>query len=424
MKSFLSLLFLTILFSESVWADCTLKITVNGTVSVATTDYVQRAIEKAQEKKCDSILLNLNSPGGHLQSTRLIVEDILASPIPFLCLVTPAGGHAGSAGAIIILACHINGGVPATSIGAATPIVSSGENIPSDLRQKMINDTVSWLEGIAKLRGRNEGFSKEIVTAAKSLTMENAHKIRAVDFYVNSEEEFLEKAQGAKAKVGEQELEIKVGPLVEFMPDMRHRVLKVVADPEIAYLMFMGSLALIYFEVTHPGTIVPGVLGGMGLILSLVAFHKLEVVWGAFALIILGVILLVAEIFVTSFGMLGLGGLVSFIIGSTLLFDTESTGYELPLMMIFAVALMLSGFMLLLGWFALKTMKLKKQSGMDVYIDAQAKVVSIKDESGFSGQVEVRGETWNFVSTKVLKIGDTVRVQAVKGLTLSVNKEE
>ena len=252
-------------------ASCTLAITINEPISAATLDYFTRAEKKAQDEKCDSLLIRMNTPGGNLQTTRMIVERILASPIPYLCLITPSGGHAGSAGAIILQACHLNGGVIATNIGAATPISGSGE-IPEDLRKKLINDTVSWMEGVTKLRGRNLKFSEEIITEAKSLSSEVAHKEKALDILAQNELDFLKQSEGRKVIVGEkQEAIVAIGDIKEYSPDMRHKVLSFIADPEFAYLLFMGSLALIYLELSHPGLIAPGVLGGIGLIFSLIA---------------------------------------------------------------------------------------------------------------------------------------------------------
>ncbi|MEN0060290.1 MAG: nodulation protein NfeD [Bdellovibrio sp.] len=409
-------------WSQSASASCVVAVTIHEAITASTADYLARAEKRAEEKKCEALYLRLNTPGGSLQSTRLIVERILSSPIPYLCLITPSGGHAGSAGAIILQACHVNGGVTATNLGAATPILGTGEKMPEDLRKKLINDTVSWLEGVTRLRGRNLEFSRDIVTEAKSLSAEEAVREKALDILALNEDDFFRQAEGRKVLLGEKrEFLTTRGELEEFPPDLRHKVLSFVADPEFAYLLFMGSLGLLYVELTHPGLIAPGVIGGIGLVLSLVAFHKLEVVWGGLALIVLGIAFLILEIFLPSFGVLGIGGLVAVFVGSLFLFDAQATGYTLPLPLIFSVVAVLGIFFFGLGYLALKTLRLKSRDADDDLQNSQGVVTQV-DDSAHRGQIQIMGETWNFVSEQVLQSGDRVRVQKREGLTLKVEK--
>lgn len=401
---------------------CTLAVELTGAISAASLDYLLRADEQLRQKGCGSMLVRINTPGGDLQSTRMIVEKILSSPYPFLCLISPSGGHAGSAGAIIMMACHVSGGLVATNLGAATPILATGQQISEDLRKKMINDTKSWLEGFTELRKRNLKFAEEIITEAKAVSIEEAVRLKAVDFVAQTEAEFLEKAKGRVALTAEKkELPVMPGYLVEFKPDLRKQVLGFVADPEMAYLIFMGSLALLYYEITNPGTIAPGVIGGIGLVLSMVALHKLDVQWGGVALILLGIAFLIAELFIPSFGILGVGGLVSFVVGSLFLFDTVETGHALPLSLVLGVAGFIALIFLGLGYLALKTLRQSKNPELDAFQKSSAKVVEVFTD-GVSGQIEVLGEIWRFESAVPLKLGDSVRVLERKGLTLKVEK--
>lgn len=421
----LALLFLVLLCTTQVaQAACTVAVTIDEAISASTSDYLERAEKRAIEKKCDSIYLRMNTPGGSLQSTRLIVSRILSSPFPYLCLITPSGGHAGSAGAIILQACHVNGGLTATNIGAATPILGTGEKTPDDLRNKLINDTVSWLEGVTKLRGRSLKFSKEIITEAKSLSSEAAFNEKALDILTANEQEFLRQSEGRRVQLGEEkESIVRVGALEEFNPDLRYKVLSFVADPEFAYLLFMGSLALLYVEITHPGLIAPGVVGGMGLVLSLVAFHKLDVTWGGLALIILGIVFLILEMFIPSFGVLGVGGLISVFVGSIFLFDAQTTGYSLPMSLILSVVAVFGAFFVGMGYLAVKTLRHKSQDVDSDLMSAEG-VVTTVDEIGHSGQIEILGETWKFVSEDFVKVNDRVHVTARQGLTLNVKKDK
>ena len=182
-----------------------------------------------------------------------------------MCIVAPQGAQAGSAGAIILQACHLTGALPATSIGAATPVLGDGKEMNEDLRKKMINDTSAWVEGLAKLRNRNINFAKEIVTEAKSLDGENAAKENAIDFYKKTKAELIEAFDGQVIKMGgDEEVTVQLGEIIYLEPGMRNQVLDLISDPQFAYMIFMGSLALLYFEITHPGTLVPGVLGRSG----------------------------------------------------------------------------------------------------------------------------------------------------------------
>lgn len=411
MPQLIVLLFL-MLSGMGAQAACTLALEVKGAVSASTLDYIERASKNAQAQNCDSILIRMNTPGGSLQSTRMIVEHILASEVPYFCLITPQGGHAGSAGAIILQACHYAGGLPTTHLGAATPIMG-GQEMPEDLRKKMVNDTVSWVEGLASLRKRNLEFAREIVSEAKSVGVEEAVRLKALEVVTSDEVEFLNKARHA--------LELpESAEIVEFAPDLRHQILSFVADPEWAYMIFMGSLALLYFEITHPGMIVPGVLGAVGLVLSLVAFHKLAVAWGGLLLIVLGLGFLVAEIFVSSFGILGAGGLIAIFVGSVFLFDAES-GYSLPLSLIFSVVAILGLLVAGIAYLALKTIRTKTADFESDLLEASATVLAI-DKEGLSGQVRVLGEIWRFHSEQPVAAGDSVQVVSRAGLTLKIKK--
>lgn len=408
--------------SSATPSSCTLTVTIQEAITASTLDYFERVQQKAMAENCSSIFVRMNTPGGSLQSTRLIVEKILASPVPYLCLISPSGGHAGSAGAIILQACHVNGGLPATNIGAATPILGGGGEMPEDLRKKLINDTVSWMEGVTTIRKRSVEFSRDIVTEAKALTSEQAHKLKALDILAANEKDFLEQAQGRLVQLGEKpDQAVVVSDVREFAPDLRYKILNFVADPEFAYLLFMGSLALLYFEITHPGLIVPGVIGGIGLVLSLVAFHKLDVAWGGMALILLGLAFLVLEIFVTSFGALGIGGLIALFVGSVLLFDAQTTGYTLPLSLIFAVVGTIAVFFFGLGYLALKTIR-QRTRDTDSDLQSSEGVVTLIEDAGHSGQIQIFGEIWKFVSEDSLQVGDRVNVTARQGLTVNVKK--
>lgn len=403
-------------------AECTLQLKIDGAIGPASLDFLQRGMAKAERDGCGSLLLLVNTPGGSLQTTRLIVEEILNSPLPVLCLVHPQGGHAGSAGAIILQACHVSGAMETTNMGAATPIMATGQEIAEDLRKKMMNDTQAWVEGLAALRGRNKQFAREIVTEAKSVEAQEALKLKAIDAVPKDIEEFLRFAkdrtvQFSQGKTGP----VSVGPVADFSQDTRFKVLEVTTDPQFAYLIFMGSLGLLYFELTHPGMILPGVVGGIGLIVSLVSFHKLNVDWAGVLLIVLGLVLMLAEAFMPAFGALGIGGMASFIFGGLLLFKDNPGEMQLPLGLILIPSLVLGAIALIFGRMAYKSFTGRRRESLDIYRRGQGVVKEI-NEAGTEGLLEILGETWKFKSSERLQVNDQVEIVAQTGLTLRVKK--
>nr|HMN67716.1 nodulation protein NfeD [Bdellovibrionales bacterium] len=345
-------------------AACTLEVPVVDVIGPATVDLLKRADDYAAREGCASTLLLVNTPGGSLESTRIAVEQILNSKRAYLCLVSPSGGRAGSAGAIILQACHVNGALKGTNLGAATPISSQGE-LPKDLRQKIMNDTRSWLESLTRLRGRSDKFGQDIILEAKAVTAEDALKLKAIDHVGDTKEEFLKFAEGRKVKFSaNQEGKVETGTVKVFELDARYKTLSLFTDPQLAYLILMGSLALLYFEITHPGTMVAGVIGGVGLVVALIALHRLDVEWGGLLLIFLGIALLIAEMFLPTFGVLGIGGVASFVLGSLFLFDpVKSYGYQLPWFVIAPVVLAVTLPVVGVSWLLLGTRKGKKKGG-------------------------------------------------------------
>jgi membrane-bound serine protease (ClpP class) len=416
---FLSLLLLKFYSAEA----CTVQVEVRDVIGPATVDLFKRVEGLADQEKCSSILLLVNTPGGDLESTRTAVQMILNSKVPYLCLVSPSGGHAGSAGAIILEACHVNGAVHGTNLGAATP-VAMGQDLPKDLRQKILNDTRSWLESLTHLRGRSDQFGKDIIMEAKAVSAEDALKLKAIDFVGGTTDEFLKFAQGRTVKLNENHAaQVETGEIINFPLDTRYKVVSVATDPEFAYMLLLGSLALLYFEITHPGTVIPGVVGGLGLVIAMVAMNKLDVEWGGLILIFLGVGMLVAEIFLPTFGVIGVGGLVALLLGSIFLFDPVKTGgYRLPYLVIVPSVVFFALFFIGVSILVYRTRRVRKKGGFEDLLGLEAKVVRLETGSSFRGYVELRGETWKFESSKELQKNDLVHVTGYQGLVLKVTR--
>ena len=399
--------------------NCTLAVPIKGAIGPSSLDTLERALEKTVKENCRSLMLLINTPGGNLLSTRKMVEAILGASVPVLCLIYPSGAHAGSAGAIIMQACHVSGAVLATNIGAATPILGSGKDISKDLRKKMINDAVSWLDSLTSLRKRNKKFGREIVTEAKALSGLEAQKIGAIDFYGESMDEFLLFAKGRKTQIREfKNQTVEVGAVEMIELGARYQLISFITDPQMVYLLFIGSLLLIYFEITHPGTLVPGVLGAIGLVISLTGMHKLNFVWGGLFLILLGVIFMVLEAFVSGFGILGAAGAVSFIVGSFFLFDPSKTGgVDIPAITIILASLFFVLTSMGLAYLAYTALRKKRTSDLTGEI---GEVAAPQSES--KGLMEINGEIWKYVSKEPLKKGDRVRVLCYKKMVFEVAK--
>jgi membrane-bound serine protease (ClpP class) len=401
---------------------CTLQIPIEGAITPGTVEFFTRAQEEARKQNCLSLLVTLNTPGGSLASARALNEKILASPIPVLCVVSPAGGHAGSAGALILLACHVSGALPATNIGAATPIAGSGSQLSDDLRAKIVQDTVSGAVSLAKLRNRNLEFAEKIITEARAFDSIEAARIGAIDHVAEDVPHFLDFAGGREVKMdGGQTKIVETGAVVHFEPDFRARVFQVLTDPQIAYLLFMLSLGLLYFELTHPGTVGPGVVGGIGLLVSLVAFQYLDVWWGGVGLIVFGLALLILEAFLPSFGALGIGGIVALGAGSLLLYGPGTPG--LPIWMIGLVTILLGSLMLGLAVLAFRTRYLERGKSQHDFRGSVGIVMNLDTPSRRKGMLNVDGEIWKFQSRDDLEVGERVEILNQEQMILIVKNQ-
>ena len=405
---------------------CTLQINVNTAITPVTLHMMKQALTKAKKEDCTSILMKIDTPGGALPATRLIVQEILNSPLPFLCLVSPKGAQATSAGAIILQACHINGALRGTNMGASTPVML-GKDLKkdSDMRKKAVNDTVSFVKSLSVLRKRNVEFAEKIVTQAKSVTAQEAFELKAIDFVGDTDNDFLSFSNGREVEMKDGHTkEVDSGVLKEFSTGVRYNILNFFADPQILYLLFLGSLMLIYFEFTHPGVLVPGIVGGIGLIISLVGLNIFSVAWGAVALIFVGFALFLAEMLIPSFGILGIGGIISFVLGSIYLFDpVEMGGYQLPLPLILTASILMGLLMLGACYLAIKTIRMKRDiTAMGTVLLGEGEVVKITNGVGKIGWIIIHGENWKFRSEQPLKVGDLVRVLQHKKMDLIVEK--
>ncbi len=407
---------------------------VDGPISPASADYVVRGIEQADSMHAAAVVLELDTPGGLSSSMRDVIKAILASPVPVIGFVAPSGARAASAGTYILYACHVAAMAPATNIGAATPVsITGGGSMPlpasssgkpaqsgeSTEMRKVTNDAVAYIRALAERRGRNAHWAEKAVRDAVSVSADEALKLHVVDLIAPDIPTLLAEVDGRKVDTaaGSHVLQTRGASLETITPGVRSQFLGVVANPSVAYILLLLGLGGLVMEGMHPGGVLPGVVGAICLLLALYAFQLLPVNFAGLGLIVLGVILIVSEAFVPAYGVLGTGGVVSFVIGSVILMDTGVPGYGIALPVVVGVAIAAAAILVGIVWMAVRSHKQPVVSGREEMVGAIGEVV--EDFEG-RGAVHVHGERWQARSDVPLKRGDAVVVVAMHGLVLDV----
>jgi membrane-bound serine protease (ClpP class) len=402
------------------------RIVIDGSINPAVAAYVEEAIGRAQSEGAAALVIQLDTPGGLLQSARAIVKDLLGAPLPVIVYVAPSGAGASSAGVFITMAGHIAAMAPGTSIGAAHPVGGAGEDIPGTMGEKVESFTAAFSESIARQRGRNVEWAVKAVRESQSLAADDAAKQRVVDFVARDLDDVLRQATGRTVEVAGARRTLDLVPalggdgharVTDYPMRLSQRVLDVLADPNIAYLLMMAGLLGLYIELTNPGLVLPGVAGGICLVLGLTAMHVLSVNYGGLALALLGVALIVAEAFLPTFGVLGVGGLIAFVLGSLFLFDAEGTGVEVARELIWGAATALVLTAMVIGTLVLRAQRLRPSTGREGMIGSLGVA---RERLAPDGMVLVRGEFWTASSEVPVEAGHAIEVVAVEGLRLLV----
>ena len=404
------------------------RVTLAGNmVNPATGDYIVNAIRKAQADGAAAVLLKIDTPGGLLDSTRQIVSAMLASEVPIVTYVSPSGGRAGSAGVFLTMAGHVAAMAPGTNIGAAAPVTGQGEDIEdtggADMAKKVVEDTRAFVEAIARERGRNEEWAAKAVTEAVAVAAHQAVDLNVVDLLADSDVELLETIHGRDVTIGKEQIELNTAGanIVDVEMTTRQRFVDFLANPNIAYLLMTIGFLGIYFELANPGAIFPGVIGGTSLILAFVAMQVLPFNAGGLALMVLAIGMFIAELFVSSFGLLTVGGLISLVLGSLLLFETGDPGLRVDPGIIAGVVAAVGFSVAVASYLVAKTFGRRVETGEEGMIGRTG--VALADLSP-AGIILLDGERWKATAIRPVSEGQSVKVVDVDGLKLKVEPLE
>jgi len=412
---------------------------VDGPIGPATSDYIQRALDTALETRTSLVVLRIDTPGGLDSSTREIVQDILASPIPVAGYVAPSGARAASAGTYILYATHFAAMAPGTNVGAATPVQIGGPSplpgtgapgtgddappAPDTSAQKAVSDSIAYLRSLAEMRGRNADWAEAAVRDSASISAETALKLGVIELLASNMTELATQLDGRTVgtRAGQLTLDLAGAQIIAYEPDWKTRVLTVITNPNVAYILLLIGVYGLLLEFYSPGTFVAGITGAICLFLGLYALNLLPVNYAGAALLLLGIVLMASEAFVPSFGALGIGGAVAFIAGSLLLLETDAPGFEVSLVLIGTIAALASGLFLFVMWMLLRSRRRTVSTGLEELLASSGEVIDWSDESG---HVRIHGEIWSATATSRLKPGMPVRVEAIDGLTLKVTPRQ
>ncbi|MES1925119.1 nodulation protein NfeD [Salinisphaera sp. T31B1] len=410
------------------------QIEITGPIGPATSDYVVRALDQAASDNAPLVILRLDTPGGLDGAMRDIVQAVLASPVPVAGFVGPAGARAASAGTYILYATHFAAMAPTTNLGAATPVSLAGDrpagktssesaddapDNATSMRRKVINDSVAYIRGLAEQRGRNVDWAERAVREGVSLGARQALEAGVIDAIVADPAALLQRLNGQRIETvsGVHTLDLGAARITPRLPDWRTRLLQVITHPTVAYLLFMVGIYGLILEGLNPGATVPGVIGGISLLTALFAFQLLPVNMAGLGLLILGIALMIAELFAPSFGILGLGGVAAFVFGSVMLMDSSIPGFDIPLGLIGGIAV--AAALLLVGilYMFLRSRRQRVWTGREGLVGQRC--VALEDFDG-EGRVLLQGESWLADCDRPVRREDKLIVVAVDGLQVTV----
>jgi membrane-bound serine protease (ClpP class) len=399
------------------------EITVSAAITPPIAEYILQNIDASAKAGSDGLIILLDTPGGLDLAMRDIAKGILNSSIPVVVYVFPSGARAASAGVIITISAHIAAMAPGTNIGAAHPVGLGIGGTDKTMMKKVENDAVAYVRGIAAKRGRNADWVEKSVRQSESITAEDALKLKVIDFVAPNLNSLLEQMDNKEVSLisGKRMVKTKGAIINEKKMGTRQRILAAISDPNIAYILFLVGLAGLYFELAHPGVILPGIIGGISLILAFFALQTLPVNYAGVLLILFGVILFIAEIKVISHGLLTVGGIISLVLGSLLLFESPDPALRVSWSVMIPTLTVICLFFASIIALVLKAQMRKRRTGKEGMVGEEGKAVTDVYETG---KVFIKGEYWNASSDKPVEKGRRVRIVKVEGLLIKVEEIE
>jgi membrane-bound serine protease (ClpP class) len=390
---------------------------LDGSINPGSATYLVRGIKEAEETGAALLIIQMDTPGGLASSMRTMVKAIMNSMVPVVVYVAPSGAGAASAGVMVTVSAHIAAMAPGTNIGAAHPVTADGGEITKTMSEKVVNDMASYSRGIAQERGRNGEWVEKAIRESVSITSDEALENKVIDLIARDIDELLQLIDNREVTLASGKVTLNTKGLnkVYYKPGFRDRILRTISDPNIAYILMMIGLAGLYFELAHPGVIFPGVIGAISLILAFFSFQTLSVNYAGLILIILAIMLFIAEIKITSHGLLSLGGVIALTIGSIMLFEDVNVSLRLMAPTIILVA----GFFIVVSALAFRAYLRKPKGGMEGLI---GEIGEVKGPIDPEGLIFVQGELWRAVSEEKIELGEKVEVVGTKGLVLNVRR--
>ena len=389
---------------------------VADAISPGSAEFIKNSIEKAEAEQAACIIIELDTPGGLAESMRLIIQDILGSQVPVIVYVSPSGARAASAGVMITMAADIAAMAPSTNIGAAHPVGAGGKDISGTMSEKVINDMVAHAKSVAEQRGRNKEWVEQAIRESVSVTETEALKENIIDLIAKNTDDLIRQLNGRKIK-GKGVLTLDKAEKVFVKPSLRTKILKTISNPNIAYILLMIGFAGLYFELSHPGAIFPGVIGGISLILAFFALQTLPVNYAGILLIILAIIFFIMEMKVSSYGLLSVAGIVSLLLGSLMMFKDTGPDMRLSLKVLLPTIILISGFFVFVAGLVFRAQMAKPRTGTRGLV---GEIGMVKNALTPEGKVFVHGELWNARAEKAIDEGAKVRVVNVVNLMLEV----
>ncbi len=424
----LSILFLMALPGPDLWAaprDVVAVMRLQGMINPGSTEFLARAVEEAASIEAQCLIVELDTPGGLVTSLRSMVQTIMESKVPVVVYVWPKGAQAASAGALVTIAAHVAAMAPGTNIGAAHPVGPGLEdgNITT-LGRKVENDLAALARSIASERNRNVQWSEDAVKKSASATAREAQKLNVIDLVAEDLDDLLIQLDGIEVEIGgtKRRLATSNAKRVVIKEGARERILRLLSDPNVAYILLMIGVTGLYFELAHPGALFPGVTGSICLLLGLYALNTLPVSLAGVLLLLLSFILFILELFITSHGILGLAGLISLVMGSIMLFELQAFGVPLDLKLVWGAAAVFGGFLLTVAYLAAKATVSRPKAGKESLEGEEGRAVTDIDRE--QGKVFVHGELWNATCEGHISEGKKVVVRRVKGMTVVVEPLE